>query len=120
VLDTGIGPTVPTERLARAVGVRLDHPAVRRVEGRDETGNTYVRCFTRVDTTIHVAGEPSLAQDEPDVMFQEIVQDGLVGNAFPLPLHRHVRRSRFPDDLRAAHLRRNGTPSRLRCGAWSI
>ncbi|HET6682720.1 MAG TPA: hypothetical protein VFG75_03415 [Gaiella sp.] len=55
---------------------------MRRVESRDETGNAYLRCFTRLDAMIHVAGEPSLAQDDPDVMFQEIIYDGLIGHAF--------------------------------------
>jgi hypothetical protein len=29
-----------------------------------------------------VAGEASLAQDEPEVMFQEIVYNGLIGDGF--------------------------------------
>ena len=69
-------------RHAPAVGVRLDDPTVRRVEGQDETGHAYLRCFTRLDGTIHVTGEPSVALDEPDVMFQEIIYDGLIGQAF--------------------------------------
>ena len=102
-------PGVEDQRVA--VGVRLDDPAVRRVEGRDETGNAYVRCSTRLetgnayvrcstrlDTTIHAAGEPSLAQDDPDVMFQEIAQDGLVGNAFL-----SASRSRTPSPI-SGHL----------------
>ena len=48
--------------------------------------------FTRLDATIHVDGEPSLAQDDPDVMFQEIVYDGLIGHAF-------LRRFTVTDDL---------------------
>jgi hypothetical protein len=38
--------------------------------------------FTVDDECGLVAGEPSLAQDDPDVMFQETVYEGLVGNAF--------------------------------------
>ena len=72
-VDMGSDSLILDARHAPAVGIRLDDPAVRRVEGRDETGNVYVRCFTRLDATIHVAGEPSLAQNDPEVMFQEIV-----------------------------------------------
>jgi hypothetical protein len=81
-VDMGSKSLILDARRAPAVGIRLDDPAVRRVEGRDETGNAYLRCFTRLDATIHVAGEPTLAQVDPEVMFQEIVYDGLVGDAF--------------------------------------
>ena len=67
---------------APPVGVRLDDPTVHRVEGQDETGHAYLRCSTRLDRTIHVTGEPSVALDEPDVMFQKIIYDGLIGHAF--------------------------------------
>jgi hypothetical protein len=81
-VDMGSDSLILDARHAPAVGIRLDDSAVRRVEGRDETGNAYLRCFTRLDATIHVAGEPTLAQEDPEVMFQEIVYDGLIGDAF--------------------------------------
>jgi len=81
-VDMGSDSLILDARHAPAVGVRLDDPAVRRVEGSDETGNAYVRCFTHLAETIHVTGEPSLAQEAPDVMFQEIIYDGLIGHAF--------------------------------------
>ncbi len=81
-VDMGSDSLILDARHAPAVGIGLDDPAVRRVEGRDETGNAYLRCFTRLDATIHVAGEPTLAQEDPEVMFQEIVYDGLIGDAF--------------------------------------
>jgi hypothetical protein len=71
-LDAGHAPTL---------GVRPDDSAVRRVEGRDETGHGYVRCFTQLDETIHATGAPSIAQTGTNVMFQEIVYDGLIGDA---------------------------------------
>jgi aspartyl protease len=81
-VDMGSDSLILDTRHAPAVGVRLDDPTVRRVEGQDETGHAYLRCFTRLDRTIHVTGEPSVALDEPDVMFQEIIYDGLIGHAF--------------------------------------
>jgi len=55
---------------------------VRRVDGTDETGHRYTRRFTKLAGSIHPTGAPELAQDDPEVMFQSIVYDGLVGDAF--------------------------------------
>jgi hypothetical protein len=70
------------ERFAAEVGVDLGGTGVRRVEGTDETGNPYVRSFTRLEGSIHPTGAPDLAVPSPDVMFQRIIYDGLVGDAF--------------------------------------
>jgi hypothetical protein len=70
------------EQVARDVGVRLDHPTVRRVDGTDEMGHAYTRYFTAVDGAVHPTGAPEFCQVNPDVMFQRIVYDGLVGDAF--------------------------------------
>lgn len=59
----------------------------RRVDGTDETGHSYTRRFTTLPGRIHPAGAPELAEEDPDVMFQSIVYDGLVGDRF---LRRHA------------------------------
>ena len=81
-VDMGSDTLILDERLAPEVGVRLDDPGVRRVEGRDETGNAFTRSFARLEGTIRLADAPHVAQRDPDVMFQRIVYDGLVGDAF--------------------------------------
>lgn len=81
-VDMGSDSLILDEALAGEVGVELEDPSVRRVEGRDETGHRYVRRFTRLPGTIHVAGAPSIRQSEPEVMFQRIIHDGLLGHAF--------------------------------------
>ena len=81
-IDMGSDSLILDERLAAVVGVDLDHDDMRRVEGRDETDNPYTRSFTRLDGTIHAAGAPSVAHPDPTVMFQRIIYDGLVGDAF--------------------------------------
>ena len=81
-VDMGSGSLILDERFASAVGVDLDAPDVRRVEGTDETGGTFVRRFTTLPGAVHPAGAPELAQERPDVMFQRIVHDGLIGDAF--------------------------------------
>ena len=81
-VDMGSDTLILDERLAPHVGARLDHPGVRRVEGRDETGNDFTRSFARLEGTIRLADAPHVAQQDADVMFQRIVYDGLVGDAF--------------------------------------
>jgi hypothetical protein len=48
----------------------------------DETGHRYTRTFTRLQGPIHPADAPALAQRNPDVMFQRIIHDGLIGHAY--------------------------------------
>jgi hypothetical protein len=70
------------ERLAHETGVGLAGGGVRRIEGIDETGNQFTRSFTRLIGTIHPPTAPALAQTDPEVMFQRIIYDGLIGHAF--------------------------------------
>ncbi len=70
------------ERFAAEVGVDLESAEVRRVEGTDETGGSFTRYFTQLRGSVHPTGAPELAQEQPDAMFQSIVHDGLVGDAF--------------------------------------
>ena len=81
-VDTGSDCLILDARIAPRMGVDLDGPKVRRVEGRDETGNEYTRTFARLRTTVHAAEAASVSQREPEVMFQRIVHDGLVGDAY--------------------------------------
>jgi hypothetical protein len=81
-VDMGSGELILDERLAAGLGIALDDPGVRRVDGTDETGHTYTRSFTTLAGAIHPTGAPELVQDDPAVMFQRIIYDGLVGNDF--------------------------------------
>jgi hypothetical protein len=81
-IDMGSDSLILDERLAGPVGVDLRRDGVRRVEDRDETGHPYTRYFTRLAGSIHATGAPSVAQTDPEVMFQRIIYDGLVGGAF--------------------------------------
>ena len=78
----GSDALILAERLAGEVGVDLADPGVRRVEGTDETGHAFTRFFTRLEGRIHPTGVPELVQEAPAVMFQRIIYDGLVGDAF--------------------------------------
>ena len=81
-VDMGSDALILDEDLAEGVGVALDHPSVRVVDGTDETGHRYTRRFTTLRGAIHPDGAPSVSQDDPEVMFQRIRYDGLVGDAF--------------------------------------
>jgi hypothetical protein len=96
-VDMGSDSLILDERFAAETGARLDGPGVRVVEGTDETGHLYTRRFTRLSGGILLAGRRELAQDDPDVMFQSIIHDGLIGHAF-------LRRFVVLWDLAAARL----------------
>ncbi len=86
-IDMGSDVLILDESLAADVGVALDDPRLRVVDGRDETGHVYTRRFGSIRGRIHPAGAPELAQEDPDVMFQDIRYEGLIGDAF---LRRHA------------------------------
>ncbi len=81
-VDMGSDALILDERFAPEVGVDLADPRWRRVEGVDETGHPYVRTFARIEGEVGPPQAPGLAQARPEVMFQRIVHDGLVGHAF--------------------------------------
>jgi hypothetical protein len=81
-VDMGSDALILDERFAAMTGTALGGKGVRRVEGTDETGHPYVRTFTRLPGAIHPRDAPQLSQREPEVMFQRIIHDGLVGAAF--------------------------------------
>ena len=69
------------ESLASEVGVDLTRADVRRIEGSDETGHRFTRYLTRLAGAIRVTEGTEVAQPDPEVVFQRIVHEGLVGNA---------------------------------------
>lgn len=73
ILDTGF---------AGRLGVDLDDAAVRKEEGRDETAHGYARYFTTLDGVVRTTAAPAVSQAAPDVMFQAIIHDGLLGTSF--------------------------------------
>jgi hypothetical protein len=81
-IDMGSDSLILDENLASEVGVDLAHVDVRRLEGSDETGHRCTRYSTRLAGVIRVSEAPAVAQADPDVMFQRIIYDGLVGDAF--------------------------------------
>jgi hypothetical protein len=81
-VDTGSEDLILHSRYMEELGVSPDRANVTKREGRDETGNPYVRYFTQIQGRVSVAAAPSIGQRDPRVMFQEIIYDGLVGDTF--------------------------------------
>jgi len=81
-IDMGSDCLILDERFAAETGAALSGRGVRSVEGTDETGHRYRRTFTRLPGRVFLTGDPELSQDDPEVMFQSIIYDGLVGHAF--------------------------------------
>jgi hypothetical protein len=96
-VDMGSDALILDHRFAAELGVDLDGGDMRRVDGVDETGHAYTRWFGRLDGAVWVTGAPELAQHAPEVQFQRIIHDGLVGAAF-------LRRFAVTFDLGAAQL----------------
>lgn len=86
-LDTGSESLILDERFGAPLGIEPSSPGVRRVEGVDETGHTYVRLFTRLPVPLTIESAPTVVQRDAPVLFQKIIHDGLVGVGF---LRTHV------------------------------
>jgi hypothetical protein len=81
-VDTGSDSLILDERLAAGVGIDLERPDIRVVRAADETGHEFVRYFTTLPGEVTVSGAPWVSVTDPAVMFQRIIHDGLVGDAF--------------------------------------
>lgn len=81
-VDTGSDVLVLNETLAGAVGIDLQGESVRTVEGKDETGHEFARYFTTLSGDISVTDAPAIRASNPQVMFQKIIYDGLMGDRF--------------------------------------
>ena len=81
-VDTGSQILILNDSFMKALGVQADGPDVRRKDGKDETGNTFSRFFTSLQGKIHLVQSPDIGMENPEVMFQKIIYDGLVGHVF--------------------------------------
>jgi hypothetical protein len=81
-VDTGSDTLILNESLAGDAGIDLQGPGIRQVKASDETGHEFVRYFTELRGDIKVSGAPSIRVTDPEVMFQKIIYDGLVGDRF--------------------------------------
>jgi len=85
-VDSGSQSLILDTRYLEPLGLSASSEGMRRVVGRDETGNEYERLFTRLAGSFHPRGAPEARWPAPNAMFQKIIHDGLVGTGF-LKLH---------------------------------
>lgn len=81
-IDTGSDSLILHDRYREDFDIRSGAPNVRTIEGKDETGHSNVRHFATVPGRFRVLGTNSIAQQDPPVMFQNIIHDGLLGDDF--------------------------------------
>jgi predicted aspartyl protease len=81
-VDTGSNGVVLDESLAADVGIDLHLQGIRTHEGTDETGHKFTRYFGTMSGDISVSGASQYRVTGPEVMFQKIIYDGLVGDGF--------------------------------------
>lgn len=81
-VDTGSQSLILHEKYMKQLGISPDGTGVKRREGRDETGHSYVRYFSKLKGAIHLPGAAEMKMEAPAVMFQKIIYDGLIGVHF--------------------------------------
>ena len=81
-VDTGSETLVLDVSLAADAGVDLRAESTTKHESKDETGYEFVRYFATISGEISVTGAPKIRMPDPDVMFQKIIYDGLIGDRF--------------------------------------
>lgn len=81
-VDTGSQILILNDSFMKALGITPDGSEVKRKDGRDETGHTFSRFFTKLEGKIHLVQSVDIGMDNPEVMFQRIIYDGLVGHVF--------------------------------------
>jgi hypothetical protein len=81
-VDTGTDALILHTRYMKELGVDPDRSSVRTERGTDETGAPYTRYFAQIQGTVSMDAAPRVVQHDPTVLFQQIIYDGLLGDAF--------------------------------------
>ncbi len=81
-IDTGSDALILDETFMEQLSIRKDSPRVRKVSGIDETGHRYERYFAKLHDPVKLLRSPRIALSDTEVIFQDIIYDGLVGTSF--------------------------------------
>lgn len=81
-VDTGSDSLILHRRFMAPLGIPEADEGIRVVRAKDETGFAFTRWFTKLSGQLRLNGEPKLEQSGGRVMFQQIIHDGLIGDAF--------------------------------------
>lgn len=81
-VDTGSDNLILNQPFAAQNSIDLQAESTCRLLGQDETGHEYARYFTTLPGDISLTTAHAFRQHDPQVMFQKIIHDGLIGDAF--------------------------------------
>jgi hypothetical protein len=81
-VDTGSDCLILNQPFAAQNAIDLDSDGIRKLSGQDETGHEYARYFATLRGDISLTAAPTFRQHDPEVMFQKIIYDGLIGDKF--------------------------------------
>jgi predicted aspartyl protease len=81
-VDTGSQALILHERYMKPLGIPRSGPSVKIKTGKDETGHSYTRYFSKIKGKVSLPKSDDLFVESIDVMFQKIIYDGLVGHYF--------------------------------------
>lgn len=81
-VDTGSDWLILNSEFMPEFGIEPGSPFVKKASGFDETGNEYARYFARLNGKVTLLRDQKIFQNNPDVMFQRIIYDGLIGHSF--------------------------------------
>ncbi len=81
-VDTGSDVLIMNLNLMAELGISPEDREVKIFTGSDETGNKYKRYLAKIKGNILLDGSPELVQENPRVVFQDIIYDGLIGHDF--------------------------------------
>lgn len=81
-VDTGSDVMILNRKYMNELGVSSGDSGLQKLSGKDETGHEFERFFADIKGDFKLEGAPDISQNDPKVMFQDIIYDGLLGNDF--------------------------------------
>ncbi len=81
-VDSGSDSFILNSKFMTELGIDRESKNMRKVIGRDETGHEYARYFTHMEGPIGLQASEDIFQRDLDVVFQDIIYDGLIGDSF--------------------------------------
>ncbi len=81
-VDTGSGSLILDASYMKSFGISADDKSVKTTKGKDETGHAYVRYATSLPADFSLSAATQIKQSKPNVMFQKIIHQGLIGDSF--------------------------------------
>ena len=81
-VDTGSDVLILNSKFMSRLGVSPEDPNVKVFTGTDETSYSYKRYSSGIKGKLEIGYASSIFQENPRVVFQDIIYDGLLGNDF--------------------------------------